>query len=593
MTGRTSVLLSDVQLHRVETADEAAAFMCWLSTVDVLGLDTETTGLRWWEPNFTRTVQFADEMQGWTIGRNWRGLAEEALRKFTGPVVFLNGKFDMHALDNAELPLPNRDQIHDVYVQHCLIDPLTRHGLKDLSDRYIDPTASRLQSLLKRAMKEGGWSWATIPEAVPAYGLYGAMDPVLTVRLFKLFKPIIDAKYSKAYERELSAMHILYRAEKRGIRIDTEHTRNLQERWTIELADLRGQLAELGIANPNANRQIEDALLTAGWEPDDYTATGQAKLDKETFKTILASAGIDGATDIVKVLVEYKQKTKWKASYLDAFLNDQDAFGFVHPDIRTLQARTGRMSITRPALQTLPKDPSIRKCIRPHNENDSLYAIDYDSQEARILIHYAQEDKLASVIERGDDLHCYIASEVYGEPIDKKDKRRQLAKNTLYALMYGAGARKIAATAGAPVADVELFIAKMGESFPGINRFMKEVEQRGKMAFGTEGKPYVTTWGGRDVVSEPDKIYTLVNYLIQGSAADVLKEKLIQLDCAGLADNIIVPVHDELLFSLPQGEDGLEMARKCQEIMQEDSFTPALTCGLDGPYANWGEKYAS
>lgn len=586
--------LLDVQLHRVETADDAAAFMRWLSERHaVVAIDTETTGLKYWTPHFTRLIQFGDTQQGWTIGQEWHGLARQALRSYDGEIVFHNAKFDLHALQAADMPVPQRHQLHDTYVQHCLIDPLGFHGLKSLAEKHVDPSAGMGAAMLNRAKKEGGWDWATIPESVPAYGLYAAIDTVLTARLHEKFYPQVQAKYLTAYEREMSAQHILFRAETRGIRIDSARTTALREQWTVELAGLRTQLGAMGIANPNANRQIEDALLAAGWEPSDFTATGQAKLDKATFKSILASSGLDVASEVVKVLVEYKQKLKWKSSYLDAFLADQDEFGFVHPDIRTLQARTGRMSITRPALQTLPKDPSIRGCIIPASDDETIYAIDYDSQEARIFIHYSGEEQLADVIARGEDLHCYIASEVYGAPIDKSDPRRGTSKNTLYALMYGAGVKRIAFTSGISIDEAQTFVDTMYHKFPGIKQFMAESEVNGKMALGTKGRAEVRTWGGRDVVADPDKIYTLVNYLVQGSAADVLKEKLVQLDSAGLADHIIVPVHDELLFSLPQGEEGAEIALKCKTIMEETSFHPSLTCALSGPFADWGSHYSA
>lgn len=585
--------LLDVQLHRVETAEDASACMRWLSENrrPVLACDTETTGLKWWTPQFTRLIQFGDTQEGWTIGREWFGLAREILTQYGGPFAFHNAKFDMHALEVAGMPLPKRHQMNDTYLMHCLLEPLAYHGLKNLAEKHIDASAGMGDKMLKRAMKEGGWYWDDIPEAVPAYGLYAAIDTVLTARLYEKFLPKIEP-YSVAYERELAAQWILYGAERRGIRIDTDYTTRLRNDWVVELAQLKSQLQELGISNPNANRQIEDALVAAGWEPEDFTATGQAKLDKQTFATILSSAGLPEVSEAVRLLVEYKQKLKWKSAYLDTFLNESDVDGFVHPDIRTMQARTGRMSITRPALQTLPRDPAIRGCVLPHADDEVIYAVDYESQEARLMIHYSQEMALADVIATGQDLHCYIASNVYGEVITKSDPRRSLAKNTLYALMYGAGARKIAATSGAELHEVEKFIDGMNFNFPGIRRLMDNTDRQLKMALGgPAGRAELMTHGGRMFVSEPDKTYKGVNGLIQGTAADVVKEKLVQLDSAGLADTIIIPVHDEFLFSIPQGPDGLEMANKCKDIMEDHSFTVPLTCALSGPFENWGAHY--
>lgn len=584
--------LMGTQLHRIETADEAAACMRWLGERrDVLACDTETKGLNWWEPDFTRLIQFGDCNTGWTVGREWFGLAREILTRYDGPVVYHNARFDMHALEVAGMPVPARHQTHDTYIMHSLLDPLGRHGLKGLATAHIDPTAGSASTMLDKAKAFGGWDWATIPEEVPAYGQYAAIDTILTARLYEKFKPQVDARYAAAYEREMGAQWVLYRAERRGIRIDSERTRRLRDDWTLDLAQLKLQLQSMGIDKPGSNQQIEDALCAAGWEPDEFTETGRAKLDKSVKERIIREhSGL--AAETVRLLMDYQQKRKWRTTYLDTFLEQQDSSGFVHPDIRTMQARTGRMSVTRPAMQTLPRDAEVRGCILPYSEDDSLYMIDYMSQEARLMIHYAKETALGAVVASGEDLHCYIASQVYGEQIDKHDPRRSLAKNTLYALMYGAGPNRIAYTSGAPIGEVEKFIDMMGVSFPGIRRFMDETDTHMRTNLMHEGRASIKTWGGRDFVTEADKIYKGVNGLIQGTAADVIKEKIIALDSAGLADYLVMVVHDENMFSFPKGDEGLEMARLAKDIMEDHTFSTPLTCELSGGYANWGEHYA-
>jgi DNA polymerase-1 len=193
----------------------------------------------------------------------------------------------------------------------------------------------------------------------------------------------------------------------------------------------------------------------------------------------------------------------------------------------------------------------------------------------------------------GKDLHSYTASLVYGKPYDeigKDDPLRQIAKNTRFAQLYGAGPDKIAQTAGVPVHLVEEFIASSDLVFPGIPQFMQSMDTLARTRLGAEGVGYVWSHGGRYLPSDPDKLYSLVNYLIQGSASDILKTKIIELDMAGYGDWIMCPVHDELLFNIPNGSED-EMP-KIKAIMEDHtSFSVPLTCSVTGPLNNWGDAY--
>jgi DNA polymerase-1 len=250
------------------------------------------------------------------------------------------------------------------------------------------------------------------------------------------------------------------------------------------------------------------------------------------------------------------------------------------------------MSITGPPLQTLPKGPQIRHCILPE-PGHSMYAVDYDAQELRLFASYAQEQGLIGAFAEGKDLHSYTASLVYGIPYDdvtKDSPLRQIAKNTRFAQLYGAGPDKIAQTAGVAVHLIEEFIETSDQVFPGIPHFMQFIDNTARTRLAKEKVAYVWSHGGRFLPADPDKLYSLVNYLIQGSASDILKTKIIELDMAGYGDWIICPVHDELLFNVPNGSED-EMP-KIKDIMEDHtSFTVPLTCSVTGPLKTWGEAY--
>lgn len=558
--------------------------MSWLGERrPVLSIDTETGGLSWVNDPL-RLVQFGDGATGWAMSyRDWRGLAVEALQKYEGPIVGHNINFDKHFLQSAGLPMPAEHYWHDTLVMDFLLDPARSHALKTVCERHW-PGSQAGQQLLKDAMHQHKWSWATVPTDFPYYWAYSALDTVLTARLAEALWPQVNAEgYRAAYDREMAAKAILYRAERRGVRLDPWYTGALREEWINEMDGLTAELQALGLENASSGRQVAAAMqATEKWDPDDWTETGQPKVDEKVLK------GID--SEISRRVLRYRRLRKWTSSYLETFLREKDSNDRLHASINTTQARTGRMSITKPALQTLPRGPEIRRCMIA-DEGHKLWAVDYDTQELRVFASYAQEPGLIEAFRAGLDLHTYAASQVYGVDYDAVTKnQRQTSKNVGYAKIYGAGPAKIADTAGVSVAEVQTFLAVYGQRFPKVDEFMRQVDAIARQRVVQEGRAYVKSHGGRILTADPQKIYALVNHLVQGGCADVLKAKLISLDACGYGDTIVLPIHDEILFSLPDGAD--DEVPKIVEIMEDhESFAVPLTCVASGPYDNWGKKY--
>lgn len=577
----------DAQLTLVESADEAAALMRWLGERrPLLGLDTETTGLHPYAGDTLRMVQFGDRHHGWAVSSyNWRGLCEQALNAVIDgdmKVALANNKFDRHALQQAGLPVPEFRNVHDTVIMARLVAPLERAGLKETGERLF-PGSSVGEYVLNDAKRQGGWTWATIPEDHPAYWQYSAWDPVLTVMEAEDLWPQVQ-QYRGAYDREMAVQGILYGAERRGMRIDPAYTSALRREWGDEMDVLMGELNAMGLENPNSARQIALAMQqTEKWQPDDFTETGQVKMDNAVL------VGID--SDISRRVLRYRRLKKWCSSYLDKFLRLRDAEDHIHPSINTLQARTGRMSITGDAaLQTLPRGYEIRDCVIP-DEGKALWAIDYDTMEMRAFAHYAQCGAMIEAIKDGLDLHTFCAQEVYGDPtITKNDPRRQLAKNTGFCTVYGGGAVKIAETAGVSEDVARGFLTMYLDKFPEVSSFMRTCGDIGRVRLEREGEAYITTWGGRRAPADDDRIYALLNYLIQGSCADVFKEAIIQVDAMGYGENIICPVHDELLLQFDEGDT--KSPREVHATMENRrAFTVPLTCETTGPLDRWGTKY--
>ena len=175
--------------------------------------------------------------------------------------------------------------------------------------------------------------------------------------------------------------------------------------------------------------------------------------------------------------------------------------------------------------------------------------------------------------------------------MQKSDKRRNLIKGVVYGRLYGAGVAKQALTAGVPEHQMKEVSDSFDSNYPGMISFQKQIDNIGQRRFREEGQGYVYTWTGRRIPCDDDRTYTLVNYLIQGGAAEIFKSNLIKLDAADLTDYLIVPVHDEIVLQAPRSE-----AEEIKKIVKEcmttrDGWAVPLTADVDGPLENWGQKY--
>lgn len=572
--------MKDAKLTLVDSWEEAQEFIEWLGVRrDFLACDTETNGLKWWLSNPVRMIQFGDTEAGWAIPMHrWAGLAEVALSRFSGDWVFHNMPFDLHGIEESGLPVPMRHRTHDTKILHHLSDPLSAHGLKRIAVRKWGLEAAVGEKELKRSFAKNKWSWETIPYDCPAYWAYAAMDTVLTARLFTDLRGGIS---TEAYRRELDVARIMWSCEKRGMRIDNEYTELLAGQWLQEMLQIQADLDKWGLTNANSRIQLFAALQAEiAFEPGEWTETGEPKLTEG----ILA----DLPGDVAPAVLRYRRLRKWSSAYLEHFLHEQDGAGHVHPSINTMAARTGRMSVTKPAMQTLPRGTEIRDCIIPY-EGEKLLTIDYDTQELRVGASFAQETMMIMAFIRGEDLHKLGASIGLGKDMGEvTPAERQSFKTIGYAKFYVAGIAKLAATMQQSEAEVRHFVEAWDNAFPGVDIFIKNIIALGEQRSRDFGYGFMNTTGGRQVRCLPGEEYKLVNSLIQGSCADIFKEAIVEIDNAGFGGLFVLPNHDEGVFSVPPG-DFEDVRHDISEIMEYLELPVPLTVHASGPLSRWGD----
>lgn len=594
----------NVVIHFPENRDDLAGFHDFLAKGDtVLGFDTETTDLNIYSRGHNiRLAQFGNRDEAWVLRTDMFGAeARDALgqdRYFTAH----NAPFDWLVVDR-HLGVKLEDlgpRTFDTRILAHLLDPRSEQeggtglGLKPLSAIYVDEHAPDTQAGLNevfrkeyKATKDTGWAIIDIDH--PVYVLYAGLDAILARRLFDELKDIVKGaglSHLSTFEHHLAVL--LAVMQRKGVLVDVEYTEQLRDRLAEEAELFRKVAARYGVANVNSTKQVADSLVAMGETLTERTKTG-FKVDKEV---LMPLADVDrdwnliGARDanpLANAVLRAKRAEKWSSSYADAFLTLRDDNDRLHPFIGGLQARTARMSISKPPLQQLPSsDWMIRRALVA-DEGHLIISSDYDQIEMRLLAALADEQGMKQAIADGVDLHDFTASMLYGPDFTKK--QRKLAKGVGFGKVYGGGATTLVRQTGAPLAEVKTAIATYDQKFPGIKRFGRQLQTRAQF-----GKREVVTETGRHLPLDRDRLYAATNYVCQSLARDVLAQAIVDLFDQGLGDHLLLPVHDELVAQAPK-EDAEEIARLIGQTMtREFKGVPVSSTGeVAGP--SWGSAY--
>lgn len=581
--------LASVQLDLVQTYDDAARLMEWLGNRrDALAVDTETGGFEFWKQPL-RLVQLGDLTHGWAVPwRDWGGLVKDALVRYTGKVVMHNAKFDWRFLDANGCKL-SRDRVEDTQVMAHLVDSAGMKGLKPCGVRYLDNRIAAMQGDLKKAFAKNKWTWATVPVDFPDYWVYAAVDTVVTAGLYELLEPQVRARYQEVYELELAADWVVCDLETRGARINVEYCERKLDELTKYVDEMTSYVQKTHNCG-TLDRAVAARLLSDGVPLTKRTPSGQWAVDKEVLESIDHPLAAD--------ILARRQAQKMASAYFRNLLLNRDG-DVVHPDIDPIGTNTGRMSISRPALQQVPSSRSpagtaVRDAFIAR-EGHRLIDVDFDQEEQRLVAHFSGDAGMAQAFREADsggvDFFTSVARRVFhDQTITRDDTRRQRTKNGSYAIAYGAGPAKFAVTMRITLEEAERFFEQYHAAFPRFKAWQRAIEVEAREEMTQSGQPAIRTPWGRRLVGDEDTLYAMANYKIQGTAADVLKQKLVDLDSAGLGEYIVLPVHDELLFDVPE-EDVEEVAKAVVEVMREtDRFSVPLTCAA-AVGDTWGEVH--
>jgi DNA polymerase-1 len=563
----TSVL-DPVEIRLVDSVASAAEFSRWLSqSREILAVDTETGGLHPTRDRL-RLVQFGDMMTGWAIPWDrWSGVALEALNRYEGPmtghqILAFDSRF-LKVHGGYDLPFHRCD---DGMLQAAVFDSGKPKGLKDLADRHVDPNASVGEKILKAAMDKQGWTWDTIPGDFAPWWMYGGLDPVLSAHLHHFMAPKITYA-QEAYDLERGVARISAKMMLAGMRVDPDYIRAESGKLEDYSRAARAWLkSEHGVDSVQSADQIQRIMTSFGHPITELTDGGAPKSDKKTLGAFRHHPD-QRIAHFIQTILGVRHAERLSNNYLGACLEAMDSDGRVRATINTLAARTSRQSVSDPPLQQLPTDDKVARGAFVPDEGNVLISVDLAQIEARLGAHFSNDKALIEVFRQADnggvDFFCALASQIFRQPIEKKDRRRALTKNVTYGTLFSSGLAKMAETAGVPIEQMrpvrEGFDATYHELKTYSRDLIRACEQMGE-------DPYITTPTGRRLKLDRDRIGTqALNTMLQGHAAEYMKRCEMNIDAAGLGDAMRMVVHDEVILEVPRAdaEDALRTVTEC------------------------------
>lgn len=565
--------LDHVDLRLVDSVEEAVNFKRFLGQRrprKFLGIDSESSGLNPYLPGEKlRTVQIGDETAGWVIPwERWGGVAVEAVREWDGDWGLHNAPHDQQWFkEHGGFELP-WDRIHETMIQVALKEPLKPKGLKPVSEELIGKQALAGEKLLKKGMQEQGWTWATVPFDFMPYVVYSAIDPILVDIIDQEFRPWIEANASRAYDLERGTQRVCTRMMQRGMMLDIPYVNEARSKLEDYAQKARAWLkGNHGVSSPNSGAQLRRAMEGHGQEILFFTAGGAPQFDKNALTFYKVEGQNEYVRQIADCVLKIRHAEKIIGSYFDNFLKFQDANGIIHASINTLAARTGRMSVTSPALQTLHRDDKIVRGSFVPRPGHVFITCDLNQVEARMAAHFTEDRGLVESFLRaeseGTDFFCELGELIFGEPISKKDPRRNMVKTIVYRTNYGGGENIEAMALTAEVPYLQMAHAKenFDASFPGVKA---ELERTAAVA-KRRSPPHLFSPYGRRFLLDRGQEYTQgFNARIQGHAAEYFKRSLLDMDAAGIGEYLVLVVHDEVIAEVPE-----EMAADVQKVIEE------------------------
>ncbi len=494
--------------------------------------------------------------------------------------ILQNAKYDMGLLARYGITLAPFD---DTMLISYAVDGARGNGMDALAEEWLGHTPIAFKDLAGTGKNQKTFDQISIEEATK----YAAEDADITLRLWHVLKPrLVAERATTVYETlDRPLAPVLARMEARGISVDRQILSRLSGDFAQRAAALEAEAQEM-VGEPfnlGSPKQLGEILFgKMGLEGGSKTKSGQWATGVSVLDDLAAKG-----EPLAQVILDWRGVTKLKSTYSDALPNYiNPRTNRVHTSYHQAAVATGRLSSTDPNLQNIPVRTEDGRKIRTAfvaAPGMTLISADYSQIELRVLAHIADIAALKDAFANGLDIHAMTASEMFHVPIEGMDPMiRRRAKAINFGIIYGISAFGLANQLGIPRGEASDYIKAYFERFPGIKDYMEAQKE----AVKREG--YVTTIFGRKIPfpnansknpSERSFVERAsINAPIQGSAADIIRRAMIQMEPALLAQKIpadmLLQVHDELIFEVPEGTEDKAIAAIAS--IMEKAPEPAL-----------------
>jgi DNA polymerase-1 len=490
-----------------------------------------------------------------------------------------------------------------ILISYVLDAGRAKHDQESLAESWFGHKAIDFGDLIGSGKNRIAFDQVPVDKATE----YAAERADVVLRLWRVLKPrLISYRVNTVYETlERPLVPVLARMERRGISIDRQVLSRLSGEFAQTAARVEADIRKIAgqEVNPGSPKQLGDIMFgKMGLPGGAKTKTGAWSTSAQILDE-LAEAGHEFPAKIL----EWRQVTKLKSTYTDSlpeYVNPQTHR--VHTTYALAATTTGRLSSNEPNLQNIPVRTEDGRKIRKAfiaAKGYKLVSADYSQIELRLLAEIADIPSLKQAFQDGLDIHAMTASEMFGVPIkDMPAEVRRRAKAINFGIIYGISAFGLANQLGIPREEAGAYIKKYFERFPGIRAYMDATRD-----FCRE-HGYVETIFGRkchypDIKASNPSIRSFneraaINARLQGSAADIIRRAMIRMEDAlaekKLSAQMLLQVHDELIFEVPDGEVAKTLP-VVQHVMQDAPF-PAVALSVplhvDARAANnWDEAH--
>ena len=590
----TQTTASDFDYQLIDTPDALEKVASELAKANRFAIDTETTSVRAMQatlvgislattPGKAYYIPVRGPLGAQTLDPE---LVKNALSPaLTNPEIEKIGhniKYDLIVLENAGFEIAG--PYFDTMIAAWLIDS-NRRSLKmdSLALEILNHKCIPISDLIGKGKKQ--LSMDSVMTDVVA--TYASEDADITLKLADALSPEMkNANLRELFETlEMPLMPVLTEMQRAGIMVDPQKLKSMQADFSSKTDALRAEIIKLADAdfNPDSPKQLAEILF----DKLELPVLKKTKTSRSTDSSVLEQLAAEYDSEIAARVLEYRKLTKLLSTYLIGLaecINPKT--GRIHTSFHQSAVATGRLSSSDPNLQNIPIRTAEGKLIRSAfiaPEGKSFLAADYSQVELRMMAHYCQDPTMMQAFEDDVDIHRVVAAEVFGVSLDEvTSDQRAKAKTVNFGIIYGQTAFGLSNTLRIPRREAAEFIAHYKARFPKIDEFLESCHELARK------QGYIETIAGRrrevpNINSRNMQKRNLaerlaVNSTIQGSAADLIKIAMINIDreiaSQKLPAKMLLQIHDELIFELPD-----EKVAQISDFV-EAQMTSALTLSV-------------